>query len=177
MTGMTTTDSQGPHEGGSTRTGGTGAAHGLQNATTRMFLLVGLVITLALAGIVSYYASGSPDGLEKVASERGFDESVRDHHLAGSPLADYRTKNVDNARLSGGLAGVIGVGATLLAATGVVRVVARRRSSHGDGAGAGPSAAAKGTAPGRDAGTAPGAAAGACAGAGARTGTTTAEGE
>ncbi|WP_240138027.1 energy-coupling factor ABC transporter permease [Streptomyces sp. MUM 178J] len=98
-------------------------------ARTRTFWLSGLVASLVLAGVVSFYASGDPDGLEKVASDKGFDASAEEHAAADSPLADYGVKDVDDARLSGGLAGVIGVGATVAAGTGIFWAVRRRRSA------------------------------------------------
>ena len=98
---------------------------------TKGFLLVGLLVALVLAGVASYYASNSPDGLNKVASDNGFDKAASDHatkdSAAGdSPLAGYSTKGVDNERVSGGLAGVAGVGLTFLIAGAVVLVVRRR---------------------------------------------------
>ena len=36
------------------------------------FLLAGLLASLLLAGVASFYASSSPDGLEKVAEDIGF---------------------------------------------------------------------------------------------------------
>jgi cobalt/nickel transport system permease protein len=91
---------------------------------------VGLVTSLVLAGFVSFYASASPDGLEKVAEDKGFAESAEEHANADSPLADYGVKDVDNARLSGGLAGVIGVGATVVAGSAVFWAVRRRRTDE-----------------------------------------------
>ncbi|GAH63593.1 unnamed protein product, partial [marine sediment metagenome] len=35
------------------------------NAYNRKTLVVGVLIALAIAGVVSYFASGEPDGLEK----------------------------------------------------------------------------------------------------------------
>ncbi|MDT0448727.1 energy-coupling factor ABC transporter permease [Streptomyces hesseae] len=98
---------------------------------------VGLVLALALAGFVSFYASTSPDGLEKVAHDKGIDAGAKAHAAKDSPLADYQVKDVSDARLSGGLAGVIGVGATLAVGTGVF-VVVRRRRSHAAAAKAAP---------------------------------------
>ncbi|MFH8580351.1 energy-coupling factor ABC transporter permease [Streptomyces zaomyceticus] len=88
----------------------------------------GLVTALVLAGFVSFYASASPDGLEKVAADKGIDTKVEDHAAADSPLADYGVKGIETARLSGGLAGAIGVGATLAVGTGAFWVVRRRRA-------------------------------------------------
>ncbi|MFD7768646.1 energy-coupling factor ABC transporter permease [Streptomyces sp. NPDC059787] len=96
----------------------------------RKVWITGLVTSLVLAGFVSFYASADPDGLEKVATDHGIDEKAEEHAIADSPLADYGVEDVDDARLSGGLAGVIGVGVTVVAGTGVFWVVRRRRSSE-----------------------------------------------
>ncbi|MGX6748122.1 energy-coupling factor ABC transporter permease [Streptomyces xantholiticus] len=98
----------------------------------RRLWLGGLVTSLVLAGFVSFYASASPDGLEKVASDKGFDKSVEEHAAAGSPLADYGVEDIDDTRLSGGLVGVIGVGATVAVGSGVFYAVRRRRDAAGD---------------------------------------------
>ncbi|MFE6172683.1 energy-coupling factor ABC transporter permease [Streptomyces sp. NPDC056464] len=89
---------------------------------------VGLVASLVLAGFVSFYASASPDGLEKVAADHGIDKKAEDHANADSPLADYGVKDITDARLSGGLAGVIGVGVTVVAGSAVFWAVRRRRT-------------------------------------------------
>ncbi|OIK01545.1 energy-coupling factor ABC transporter permease [Streptomyces colonosanans] len=90
----------------------------------------GLVTSLVLAGFVSFYASASPDGLEKVAADQGIDKKAQEHASADSPLADYGVKDIGNARLSGGLAGVIGVGVTVVAGSTVFWAVRRRRTSE-----------------------------------------------
>ncbi|MFF1293147.1 MULTISPECIES: energy-coupling factor ABC transporter permease [unclassified Streptomyces] len=90
--------------------------------------LAGLATSLVLAGVVSFYASADPDGLEKVAADKGIDAKVEEHAAADSPLADYGVKDVDDARLSGGLAGVIGVGVTVVAGSGIFWAVRRRRT-------------------------------------------------
>ncbi|MCX5198959.1 energy-coupling factor ABC transporter permease [Streptomyces sp. NBC_00249] len=96
--------------------------------STKPVWITGLVTALVLAGFVSFYASASPDGLEKVAADKGIDAKAEEHAAAGSPLADYSVKDVPDARLSGGLAGVIGVGATVLVGTGIFWTVRRRRA-------------------------------------------------
>jgi cobalt/nickel transport system permease protein len=98
--------------------------------TSRRTLWVsGLVTSLVLAGFVSYYASSSPDGLEKVAADHGIDRKAEQHAGADSPLADYGVKDVEDARLSGGLAGVIGVGVTVVAGSAVFWTLRRRRAA------------------------------------------------
>ncbi|MFC6067826.1 energy-coupling factor ABC transporter permease [Streptomyces ochraceiscleroticus] len=97
--------------------------------STKRVWLAGVAAALVCAGGVSYYASASPDGLEKVAHDQGIDKQAKDHAAKDSPLADYSVKDITDARLSGGLAGVIGVGATLAVGTGVFVVVRRRRDA------------------------------------------------
>ena len=94
--------------------------------TTRRFFTVDLLVSLLVAGVASYYASSHPDGLEYVAEQTGFIDSAEDSATADSPLADYQTSGVDDARLSGGLAGVIGVVVMLVLSTGLFWVVRRR---------------------------------------------------
>ncbi|MFF3934460.1 energy-coupling factor ABC transporter permease [Streptomyces hirsutus] len=96
----------------------------------RTVWIAGLMTSLVLAGFVSFYASADPDGLERVAADHGIAERAEEHAAADSPLADYGVKDVEGARLSGGLAGVIGVGLTVVTGTGVFWVVRRRRSGE-----------------------------------------------
>jgi hypothetical protein len=99
----------------------------------RAFFTVIVLLSLILAAVVSGFASSSPDGLEKVASDKGFLNTARDHDLAGSPLADYTVRGVDHARLSGGLAGAIGVGITLALGSGGFLVLRRRGTGPASG--------------------------------------------
>ncbi|QZY28360.1 PDGLE domain-containing protein [Nocardioides coralli] len=95
----------------------------------RTFWIAGLVVALLLAGFVSYYASSNPDGLEHVAEQTGFLDTADEHAAGDGPLADYAVEGVDDGRLSGGLAGVLGTLVTLLVAGGLGYAV-RRRSSR-----------------------------------------------
>jgi cobalt/nickel transport system permease protein/cobalt/nickel transport protein len=94
---------------------------------TRTVWLVGLFLALLVAGVGSYYASSSPDGLEWAAEETGFADTARDSATADAPLADYAVDGEDG-RLSGGTAGVIGVVVTLALAGGLALLVRRRGS-------------------------------------------------
>ncbi|WP_199485322.1 PDGLE domain-containing protein [Actinomadura craniellae] len=94
--------------------------------STKRFFAAFLLVALIVAGFVSFYASGDPDGLSKVAEDRGFAAKEKEHSLSGSPLGDYGVKGVDDERLSGGLAGVIGVGLTLAVGGGLFWLVRRR---------------------------------------------------
>ncbi|MER5528941.1 energy-coupling factor ABC transporter permease [Streptomyces sp. NPDC002677] len=96
----------------------------------RALWITGLATSLILAGFVSFYASADPDGLEKVAHDKGIDVKSEEHAAADSPLADYGVKDISDARLSGGLAGVIGVGVTVVAGSTVFWAVRRRRGAE-----------------------------------------------
>ncbi|MGV9451866.1 energy-coupling factor ABC transporter permease [Streptomyces sp. NPDC003635] len=110
-------------------------------ASRRALWITGLVTSLVLAGFVSFYASADPDGLEKVAADNGIDRKTEEHASADSPLADYGVRDVDDARLSGGLAGVIGVGVTVVAGSAVFWAVRRRRTAEDASSGASGSSA------------------------------------
>lgn len=93
---------------------------------TRAVVLSGFLVAMVLAGVVSYYASAAPDGLNRVAIDSGFEGSEEPHPLGGSPLSGYSVRGVDDERLSGGLAGVTGVGVTFLAVGGLAWALRRR---------------------------------------------------
>ncbi len=101
----------------------------MTRVSTRVLLVAGIVVALLIAGAGSYYASDDPDGLTKVSQDQGFAQAEKDHEAADGPLAGYETKGVDDARLSGGLAGVLGSLVVLVLAGSVVLVVRRRHSA------------------------------------------------
>lgn len=99
------------------------------------------IATLLIAGVVSYFASSSPDGLDSAtllgcqvvetdAAEqltgKCIAQSATNHHMAESPLADYTVGGRD---ASGGLAGVIGVVVVLAVAGGLLWAIARSRDA------------------------------------------------
>ncbi|MGW3351640.1 energy-coupling factor ABC transporter permease [Nonomuraea rubra] len=87
------------------------------------FLLGGVGVTLVLAGLVSFFASSSPDGLEAVAENKGFIDQAADHLFGEWALADYG----EVGGIPVGVAGIIGVGLVLLIA-GAVAWAARSRN-------------------------------------------------
>jgi hypothetical protein len=95
----------------------------------RRFWIAALVVSLILAGGVSLLASSSPDGLEKVAGDRGFLGTATDHATADSPLADYQARFLDGP-LGQSVAGVIGVLVTLGLFYWLTRVLRRRESTR-----------------------------------------------
>ncbi|MCM0620449.1 PDGLE domain-containing protein [Nocardioides bruguierae] len=105
----------------------TDQAEGRPRVATRWVLAGTLLVSLLLAGVVSYYAASSPDGLEQVSQTLGFHTTETDHELSDSPFADYGTAGVSDGRLSGGIAGVAGVLIVLVLAGGLTWAVRRRR--------------------------------------------------
>ena len=95
---------------------------------SKRFYVYFFLVSLAVAGGLSYYASSHPDGLEKVAEDTGFLETAEDSAVSGSPLADYGISGVDNDRLSVGLSGVIGILITAIVAFGVFAIAKRLKS-------------------------------------------------
>ena len=107
---------------------------------TRSRFLIGFaIVALLTAGILSYFASSSPDGLdsttlrgcEVVETDGGeqlagscIAQSATDHHLSSSPFADYAIRG-DSALT--GVAGVLGVIAVFVVAGLLFRALARRR--------------------------------------------------
>lgn len=105
----------------------------------RAFLVVFGLVALFIAGVVSYFASTSPDGLDS-ATLRGcavvqtadgetltgdcIARNATDHHRTDSPLANYTIGGRQNLT---SIAGLIGVVATFVAAGGLFRLIARRR--------------------------------------------------
>jgi cobalt/nickel transport protein len=96
----------------------------------KKLLIAGFAVSLFIAGFASYYASSSPDGLEKVAEDIGFIETAKENTNAETALADYGVKGVENERLSTGAAGVIGVLATAGISTGLFLVLRRRSGAE-----------------------------------------------
>jgi cobalt/nickel transport protein len=110
----------------------------------KKFLIGGLLVALLLAGVVSSFASGSPDGLDYAAREGctfNADDEItggtcmaqqeQEHQLAGSPLADYAVRGIDNEYLATGLSGVIGVLITFAVGGGLFWVLRRRSRVDG----------------------------------------------
>jgi cobalt/nickel transport protein len=92
----------------------------------KKFWILGLLVSVIIAGVVSYYASSHPDGLEKAAEEVGFIGDAQDSAVADSPLADYGVSGVEDERLSVGLAGVLGVLVMVVVAGGGFMLLARK---------------------------------------------------
>ena len=83
-------------------------------------------VALFLAGVISFYASSSPDGLEKVAEEIGFIDTAQDSAVANSPFSDYGVIGVANERLSVGISGIVGVIVTAFVAIYLFKYLSKK---------------------------------------------------
>jgi hypothetical protein len=102
----------------------------MRRAGKRWLLVIGLLVTITVAIVVSQFASGEPDGLEYVAQETGFLDTATDHAAASSPLADYGAGLTDDGRLNTAVAGILGVALTLSIGYGVFWLARRTRPDN-----------------------------------------------
>jgi cobalt/nickel transport protein len=107
---------------------------------TTWFILGGLLVALLLAGVVSNFASSSPDGLDS-ASTRGctvdaageitggtcMAQNAKENETSDSPFADYGIRGIGNSYVSTGLAGVAGVLLTFAVGAGFFWLVRKRQ--------------------------------------------------
>lgn len=100
---------------------------------TLVFVAVALALSVALAALLSPFASGDPDGLEKVAEQQGFasreaEEPAWRHAL----MPDYWSEDDSGETpLRKAIAGVIGTLAVFAVGYGIARLAARRRGQRG----------------------------------------------
>lgn len=91
----------------------------------------GLVVALVLAVFASPFASSSPDGLEKVAEDKGFLESAEGGETwTASPLPDYALPGVEAEGVSTGAAGLIGTAGIFAAGFGIIKLISLRRKAQ-----------------------------------------------
>ncbi|MFH1594319.1 MAG: PDGLE domain-containing protein [Candidatus Omnitrophota bacterium] len=71
-------------------------------------IIFGLMIAIFLAVVFSPFASPWPDGLEKVAEDKGFLEKGEIEPVFLSPIPDYAWPHVKSERLATSIAGIAG---------------------------------------------------------------------
>ncbi len=106
--------------------------------STKLFIVLALAVAVGLATALSPYASANPDGLEKVAGDKGFIEQGTLHSIQGdAPIADYALPGIGDERLATGLAGFAGTLGVFAVGFGLARVLRRRDTRLEGGAVAG----------------------------------------
>ena len=92
----------------------------MSRPSSRTVMAVVLAVALVIAGVVSHFASSSPDGLTSVATRLGFAGQQRGP--GGGPLAGYEVSGLDHPGWSGGVAGVLGCLVVLAVSTLLFRL-------------------------------------------------------
>jgi hypothetical protein len=92
----------------------------------RLWWLVGLGIAVLVVVILAPLASPDPDGLERVAEDKGFLGQAED--ALYSILPDYTIPGIDDPTVTTILAGLIGLAIVFGVMWGVGRLLARRSS-------------------------------------------------
>jgi hypothetical protein len=89
----------------------------------RLFTVIALALAVGLATAVAPFASSAPDGLSKVASEKGFAKRARQ---GDGPAAGYAFPGISDPRLAKGVSGFAGTLGAFALGFGVVHVARRR---------------------------------------------------
>jgi cobalt/nickel transport system permease protein len=90
----------------------------------------GLLVSLGLVVFVAPFASGWPDGLEKVAAALGFEHKATATPIMAAPLSNYTIPGFQSAVSSTIVAGGVGI----LVAFVLAYVLARALTPRGDAA-------------------------------------------
>ena len=98
----------------------------------KIFILIGLAVALVLAILVSPFASPLPDGLEKVAQEKGFSEKGEGPQAwKSSPVPDYAMPGLGQGRVATAAAGLAGTVIVFAAAWGLAFLIRARSKNSG----------------------------------------------
>ncbi len=89
-------------------------------------VLFGLLASLFLAWVLSPFASQSPDGLEKVAEDKGFLEKGEAEPVHRAPIPDYAWPHVKSERLATSLAGVAGTLIVFTVGFGIAALIRKK---------------------------------------------------
>jgi hypothetical protein len=88
----------------------------------KWFTILALALTIGLATAASPFASSAPDGLNRVAADRGFDDRAK---ASDGPIAGYALPGIGDERVAKGLAGFAGTLLVFAVGYGAARVVRR----------------------------------------------------
>lgn len=72
-----------------------------------------LILAIIAAVFLSPFASPFPDGLERVAEDKGFLEKGEEKEIVHSPIPDYVFPGISNEKVATSIAGIIGTLLTL----------------------------------------------------------------
>ncbi|MFA5039495.1 MAG: PDGLE domain-containing protein [Candidatus Omnitrophota bacterium] len=87
---------------------------------------LGLLAAFILGIFLSPFASQSPDGLERVAGDRGFLQKEEENPAFRAPVPDYQMPGIGDRKIARALAGALGVAAALGAGYGLARALKKK---------------------------------------------------
>lgn len=90
-------------------------------------IFFGLMIAVLLALVLSPFASPWPDGLEKVAEDKGFLEKGEGEPVFNAPIPDYAWPGVKSEKMATSLAGVMGTLVVFLIGYGLASLIQVQR--------------------------------------------------
>lgn len=102
-------------------------AKGVRGLVSRYWWVAGLLITVVVVILAAAFASSDPDGLERVAEDKGFLDAAQGSSFQIIP--DYTVPGIDGT-ISTIIAGIIGVAIVFAVVFVLGRVMARRRASR-----------------------------------------------
>ena len=94
----------------------------------RKEILFGLMAAIFLALVISPFASKLPDGLERVAEDKGFSEKEVEPSIP-SPIPGYAWPGLKSEKLATSAAGVTGTLVVFAIAYGAARIISRRNTN------------------------------------------------
>jgi hypothetical protein len=110
----------------------------MRRVPTLVFIALALAVAVGLGTAVSPWASPDPDGLERVAEEKGFlDDATSNRIQDDSPIPDYAFPGIENERVATGLAGFVGTLGIFALGVGIawlLRTATRPRRRAGEAA-------------------------------------------
>jgi cobalt/nickel transport protein len=93
-------------------------------------IIIGIIIAVILAFLFSPFASPSPDGLERVAENKGFLEKGEEEPSLASPIPDYVFPGLSNEKLATSIAGVSGTLLMFGIGYGVALLLKKRKTTE-----------------------------------------------
>lgn len=98
----------------------------------RKGIMLALLVSVAVAAFLSPFASSNPDGLERVAEDKGFIHRSEGKEVVKSPMPDYVMPGIRNETVAGSMAGVAGTIITFAAMYGIGRLYIRNSRRAGE---------------------------------------------
>lgn len=94
--------------------------------------LMGFTAAMFIAAFAAPFAASSPDGLERVAQDQGFND--KETNYISSPIPGYSVPGMGKTGVSTAMAGITGTAVTFGIMYGFTKLVVTRRKQTGESA-------------------------------------------